>query len=383
MVETLATLPEQDDLVELDFIGDTRPPVRIGRYRHDQLAPDGDMVCLRSPLPSDSSGVAPVARMILDPRYEHALEFERDGIWRLPEQCRGPCIVYLRDGVDVVSRPVPVPRPGFSETYAGGLVSALAMPDHAERQRAIVEALIRLERGEARADDLKWLLDAATNLNGLPATAFDALRQLPSSSETLVRLLFGARDAGERSAIWSLQNELPFLWLALPLQAWWSAMERDCTALANVLESAFGKEKAKKQAVAWFRCVCGELIAFEPALETIFDMAGLAIAKAAEIPSLRDLTGGYIRDQYHRGGDAPNDLAARLASIGLKLPPDIESKSHTDFAGLFAPVLLAGSAQEKLKLERELLLIARRTLREDPLYVSRAWRHLVKFYGST
>ena len=36
--ETLATLPGQDDLVELDFIGDSRLPIRISRYRYQQLA---------------------------------------------------------------------------------------------------------------------------------------------------------------------------------------------------------------------------------------------------------------------------------------------------------------------------------------------------------
>ena len=68
------------------------------------------------------------------------------------------------------------------------------------------------------------------------------------------------------------------------------------------------------EAVAWLRGVCGDLTALEPALETIFGMAGLPIAQTTDIPSLRDLTSGYIRDQHQRGGDAPNDLAARLAS---------------------------------------------------------------------
>jgi hypothetical protein len=71
----------------------------------------------------------------------------------------------------------------------------------------------------------------------------------------------------------------------------------------------------------------------------------------------------------------------RLASVGLKLPPEIGTKSHTDFAGLFSPVLLAASAREKLVLDREQALIARRTLREDPTYASGAWPHLLKFYG--
>ena len=137
---------------------------------------------------------------------------------------------------------------------------------------------------------------------------------------------------------------------------------------------------ASTRAVAWLRGVCGDLTALEPAVETIFGMAGLPIRQTTDFPSLRDLTSSYIRDQHQRGGDAPNDFAARLASIGLKLPPEIETKSHTDFAGLFAPVLLAASAREKLDLDRELALIARRTLREDPAYASGAWPHLVKFY---
>ncbi|WP_287313581.1 STY4851/ECs_5259 family protein [Mesorhizobium sp.] len=378
--ETLATLPGQDDLVELDFIGDSRPPIRISRYRHEQLAREGSMV--RWLAPSGPSGVAPVARMILDPRHEHALEPAGDGAWRLPEGCMGLCLVYLRDGVDVVSRPVPVPLPGSPEGYAGSLVSALAMPDYEERQRTIVEALARLGRGEGSTDDFKWLRDAATNLNGLPASAFDALKLLPSSAETLIHLLLGAREAGERSSIWSLQNELPFLWLALPLLAWRSTMERDCLAVATALEVALGKRKAMDEAVAWLRRVCDELIAMEPALEAILHMAGLPVEQATDIPSLRDLTSGYIRGQHQRGGDSPNDLAARLASAGLTIPPEIETKSHANFAGLFAPVLLAASARGRLVLEHDQELLSRRTLREDPVYVSAAWRHLMKFYGS-
>jgi hypothetical protein len=159
-------------------------------------------------------------------------------------------------------------------------------------------------------------------------------------------------------------------------------MERDGMAVANALEGALGKPKAMEEAVAWLRGVRDELMALEPAHEAIFGMAGIAVAQATDIPSLRDLTSGYIRDQHHRGGDAPNDLSARLASAGLRLPPEIETKSHTDFAGLFGPVLLAASAQEKLVLEHDQELLLRRTMREDPVYVSAAWRHLVKFYGS-
>jgi hypothetical protein len=158
-------------------------------------------------------------------------------------------------------------------------------------------------------------------------------------------------------------------------------MDRQCTALTNALESAFGKEKAVSEALTWLRGVCDDLTALEPALEAIFAMARLPITQTTVVSSLRALTSGYIQDQHLRGGDASNDLGARLVSIGVKLPSEIENTSHTYFAGLFAPVLLAASAREKLVLDQEQALIARRALREAPTYTSGAWPHLLKFYS--
>ena len=379
--ETLATLPGQDDLVELDFIGDTRPPIFISRYRYDQLACDGSLI--QWVPPRWSSAVVPVARMVLNPLQECSLEPTEDGKWQFPVWCNGLCLVYLRDGVDVVSRPVAIALPGSPDIYGGDLISALAIPNYEERQRGLMEALAKLGRGEGGPDDFKWVRDAAVNLNGLPANAFDALKLLPSSAETLIHLLLvDARDAGERAAIWSLQNELRFLWLGLPLHAWMSAMERGITTLVKALESALGKRRAMTEAVAWLRAACGEIAALEPALETIFGMAGLTVTATTDIPSLRDLASGYVRDQYSRRGDAPNDFAIRLASAGLKLPSEIETMSHADFGGLFAPVLLAASAQGKWTIEQDQAFLVRRTLREDPVYVSAAWRQLLTFYGA-
>lgn len=376
--ETFATLSHQDDLVEIDFIGDSRPPIRICRYRDEPLKRDG--AAARWSTPKPHSSVAPVARMVLDPRQEHALERADEDTWILPERCKGPCLIYLRDGADIVSRPIPIVQPGNPEAYVGELTTALAMTEYEERQHAVAAAFARFDQGEAETDEIKWLRDAVTNLNGLPASAFDALKLLPSSPETLIQLLFSARDAGERSVIWALQNELPFLWLAMPVRAWASAMARQHARLMGALENALGKEKALNEAMAWLRGVCSDLAILEPALGTIFSTAGLPNAQTPIVP-LRDLISAYIRDQHHRGGDTPNDLGERLISSGLKLPPEIANTSHMHFAGLFAPVLLAGSAQEKIVLDREQALIARQTLREAPFYASGAWPHLLKFYG--
>ncbi|TIV68463.1 MAG: hypothetical protein E5V86_00750 [Mesorhizobium sp.] len=374
--EILASLPFQDDLAELVFVGDTRLPILISRYRSKQLVHENGMV--RWSETASGSGIQPVAKMVLDPRHEHALEPEAFGLWRFPERCKGLCLVYLRQGVDVVSRPLPVQRPSSPEVHTGNLVSTFTIADYATRQAEIGHALNGIGQD---VGGFSWLLEAATHLNGLPASAFDALKVLPSCPEALIGLLFNARDAGERALIWSLQNELPILWLELPLSAWRKALEANLTAISTLLEPILGAEKAATQALGRLASLRSELTPLEPALASIFGRVGMG-GEATNIPSLKDLTAGYIASQIHRSNEGRNDLAARLRETGLNLPPEILSKSHEDFAGLFAPVLLAASAQGKLTIEPDLALLARRTLREDPLYVSRAYAHLLKFYGS-
>lgn len=377
--ETLATLSGQDDVVELEFLGDTRRPVRISRYRHSQLVIDAGLV--RWTPPSGQSSATPVARMISNPRHEHALEPQEDGIWRIPERCTGLCLVYLRDGVDVVSRPVPALRPGAPVGYDSKLLSALLIPEFEERQREINQALDELGRAEGDSRDLMWLLDAATNLNGLPAIVFDVLRLLPTKAPALARLLFGVRDAGERAVIWSLQNELPFLWLAIPVSVWGNVLRIEFESFATALEPVFGREKATGEALDRLKRIRDELVALEPALEFVFGLSNLPSERIPEIPSLQELTSGYIAGQYDRGAEAPNDLGAWLNRAGVSLPAEIETKTHQEFSGLFAPVLLAAAAREKIVLDRDHALLTRRALREDPLYVSASWCRLLKYYA--
>jgi hypothetical protein len=377
--ETLATLAGQDDVIELEFIGDTRRPIRISRYRHSQLVIESGKVEW-API-AGPSGATPVARMIANPRHEHALEPYDEGIWCVPERCTGLCLIYLRDGLDVVSRPVPVLRPGAPAAYDEKLLSALLIPDFQKRQGEISQALHHLGCGEGLPNDLIWLLDAATNLNGLPAIVFDALRSLPSRLQALARLLFNARDAGERAVVWSLQNELPFLWLAIPVSVWENALKTEYASVATALEPVFGLEKAAGEALERLVRIRDELVALEPALEVIFGLIGLSSAQVSEIPTLKELTSSYIAHQYERGGETPNDFGASLNRAGVSLPPEIETKTHQEFAGLFAPVLLAAAARGKVVLDRDQALLVRRTLREDPLYVSASWCRLIKFYA--
>lgn len=376
--ETLATLPNQDDLIELDFIGDSRLPIRVSRYRHDQLRIVDGKVSWTHHGPSD---LRLVGRMLLKPAYEHELEQVARDLWRLPERCAGPCLVYLREGIDVVSRPAPVIQTSPTRLSSQGLASCISIADYEERQQALTDALQRFGAGKGEVEDLDWLLDAALNLNGLPASAFDVLKLLPVVPEAALRLLISAKDEGDRSVIWGVQDELPVLWMRLPLTSWATVFHSEYAEVQGALEPVIGAQKAASAALGRLTSLRDQLLALEPALSAIFARVGLPPAQSTSVPSLRELTSSYIADQFHRGGETPNDFASVLASRGIKIHEDILSKSHEFFAGLFAPVLLALSVHGKLTINREQALIIRRTLREDPAYVTGAWSHFLDYYG--
>ncbi|MCT8992295.1 STY4851/ECs_5259 family protein [Chelativorans sp. SCAU2101] len=374
--EMLAIMPSQDGVLELEFIGDFRPPIHVSRYRYGQLSIDGDRIHWHAP--ADGS-IRLVGRMILNPRKEFALEEEAPGIWHLPDACSGPCLAYLRDGIDVVSRPLPIVRPardqvtGFSENLLIGDVEA--------RQNALLQALESFGASHEERDVLAWLQDAVLNLNGLPASAFDALKLLPRVPEAALRLLISASNEADRGVIWALQNELPFLWLGVPLSAWAAVLDAECSAIRKLLEPLQGPQFAMGVALDRLKKVQQHLVAFEPALDWIFTQFDLPPVSVDERVPLRELTSAFITSHSHHGSESPNEMGKYLESKGFKLHPEILSKSHEHFAGLFAPVLLALSALGKLRLSQSAMLLVRRTLRSDPQYVTGAWAHFLEFYN--
>jgi len=273
----------QDALVEFDFIGDTRRPIRISRYRHNQLTLDLDLV--HWPAPSDSSGTSPVVRMILDPRHEHALEAEAHGLWRIPERCKGLCLVYLRDGVDVVSRPVPVLRPGApAAANTGDLVSALVIPDYEGRQQEIAKALCpvgtrrRPKRGSQLVTDC---CDQSEWSSGKRVRRAEAAADEPRGTDPSPVQPPAMRESAEPSG--HCKMSCPFLWLAMPAV-------RVGEGVAERLRGRCGRarrrlrERKRRRVRRWrgLASLRNELIALEPALETTFRLVGLPATHALQ-----------------------------------------------------------------------------------------------------
>gem|GEM_PF-1573520 len=373
MREILATLGDQDDLIELSFLGDTRMPIRISRFREQMLPLEAGSIVWEGE-------AKPVARMMLEPRHEHALESCGEGRWRLPERCIGPCLVYLRDGPDVLSRPriMSGAAPGEAQ---GDLAAAGLVEDYQVRQSAIAAQLQAIADGQAPQADLNWLTEVVAHLRGLPANTIDALRLLPAHPQAAIAFLVKAAEA-DRAAIWALQDELPLLWLGLPLEGWNRAMTAIGANMFNSLQPVFGNDKAVAMALDSVNQATEQLSVLESALaEAVADAARRKRTRAT-LPSLNTLVSEYIKAQVDRHRDDHNDLAKALSARTIAVPQEILTKTHEVFAGLFAPVLLAASAMGKLRISNEEALLTRRVLREDPAYVSAAWIHMIDFYGA-
>jgi hypothetical protein len=372
-----ASTRDQDELVHLNFVGSSQPSIRISQYRFEQLTFSDNTVCWPRP---PGTNTRPVAKMILNPADEYDLVTSDDTMWRTPESFHGPCLLYLRNGIDVLSRPAVIGLPLSESTPLTGIQKALSLIDHVEREDAIRERLSAVREGHLETDTFEWMRTAILHLDGLSCKTFDALSILPEYPEVLVRILLNSRSSEERAVIWSLQNELSFLWLGLPLDAWKSGMFSDLSNLAAALTPVLGEEKAKREAVAWLRSICAELIALEPAFAELFSGAGLSAPFAG--PSLRDLIRNYVRDAHDRDEEQKNQIGLYVAALRLPLPNELQEVSHEHFSGLFAPLLLSLSACGLLTLDTDTTFLVRKTLLENPLYVSSAWVPLIRFYGA-
>ncbi|MGN7735319.1 STY4851/ECs_5259 family protein [Ensifer sp. 22564] len=374
--ELMAPMGDQDAILDLEFLGETRIPIRLRKYRYPRPSITENGI---------SFGVefseTPVVRMILQPHREHLLQKTPEGSYGIPDWCYGPCLVYLRDGPDVVARPLivdqPTPTPSSSM-----LQSALSRTDFDTRALDIGSALDALEVGALPSEDVKFLLNLVASLNGLSPLVFDVLKDIAKRPRALLRLLLSASTDLERQAMWALQDQLPFLWLGLPLPDWLATFGAEFEALQNAL-SSLPDEVRSELVLGHVKNLREKLIALEPALVSIFVRAGFPPAENA---SLQAILQGFVQGQRMYDDDLPkapvkrNPVLEQLSGASIRLPAEFERFSVAEFECMAAPAALAAMAVGRFTPTPLSELVLRKTLREHAQYVSSAYPHLLKFY---
>lgn len=374
--ELMAPVADQDAMLELEFLGDSRTPIKLKQYRYPRPAFMHGAVVFGAEFTE-----TPVVRMILKPEREHLLQRSSDGDYLVPEWCEGPCLIYLRDGPDVVARPLLAILP-LHGPISSPILSALVETHVPSRVAKMSAVLSSFEGGTLPVEDIRYLHALACGLNGLPATAFDILKEIARRPRALLRLLTSASSDVERQAVWSLQEKLPFIWLALPTKDWQAVLSAEFEGLLNALAS-LPEATRNGLIVGHFRNLREKLVALEPALDLRFDQLGVG---SVTFPSLHGVLEGYIKDQRMYDDDSPyrpsqrNIVLEDLAEAAVKLPPEFDRFSVNDFEGMAAPAALAAVAAGRLTLTPQCELVLRKTLREHGRYVSTAYPHLLRFY---
>jgi hypothetical protein len=386
--ELLAITSDLDAYVELEIAGQANLPLRVRRFRWPEL------VVTESHLQTSNypSGAQPVIRMLDDPRYEYPLDplpSANGKLWSLPERANGMCLAYVRVGGDVLSRPIVVDA-GAPQAVceAGSLQAAARLANSAERKRAIADALDRMAAGggEAPPAERQWLTAIICRLNGLAATALDNLKELARAPRALTQLLVSATNPEDRSLIFALQRELPFLWLALPVTDWTRAFHDHYERASSALATAMPNQDTSELVFDALKQRAESIIALEPGLEAAF-VAGWLPAETAQAEqgglTLQELANAHIsrfaESDAAQGEDAER-IAGRLQENGLPIPPELRKFDLQSQGSVLVPSLLAGSAAGRLSLKPEDLLVIRRGLRHDPDYVTQAYSRILPKY---
>lgn len=367
-----------DAWAALSIVGDSAQPWRIKlfdskiRYTDDaatiiKLGPEEKLLTL-------------TGRPVAMPCEEHRLaEIELEDALNqssipFPKSMTGAWWVYLRSGHIVRSRPSIISCVGAPTPAGSGLAAAVAISAREARQAGIHQCLnaIAADADDA-AGDIGWLNQLIGSLDGLPASTFDVLAALPDSPMVLARLLLSADDAAQGD-IWRLESELPFLWAALPLEAWRAAANAlGQRVVKPLLDAGWELPRAVpigKQVIGIATARAGNL---DPVIGTVLTAAGLILPKPTSVLSVHQAAQGYVRRTFDRGDTAMGPPKETSLFRTPDLDPHLPSSFQTTFnlmhlEALDAPIAVAAAAKTGIKLTVAQLRRCKEAREADPIY---------------
>ena len=133
---------------------------------------------------------------------------------------------------------------GVRDTEVPYLQEALNLSDVDSRMLAIGQAMdLMLKPDDMKHGEDEWafLTDSLLAVDGLPATAVDLLKVLVTKPRLLVRCLFRLEKA-TRNLLWRIEEELPFSWLLIRREIWWTEVKLALEGLSEQLFEALGDE---------------------------------------------------------------------------------------------------------------------------------------------
>jgi hypothetical protein len=316
-----------------------------------------------------------VSRPLLQLETETTLAELGSGLFQLPAQSDGPYLVYCRKGDAVVTRPQLIDPPEGRTTpqTLTRMQQCTLAPDSNARRNAVQDLLASIAIEVGSGAELSHLIRIVASLKGLSPRALDLTRELPSCPRLLCRLLLAASSERLESVL-TLERDLPFLWMALPLDAWKHAAGAEWDRAVLDLSTVFDPAQATKQATELMQKRVEMLV------ERTAWFAGVArsIGLGTRLPQdLGSVAQNYVRLRHDQDDDLPRSLAEHAARAGV--PPELRGFDFNHFPMLLVPLCLAGIACGKLDMTADVAAGLRNALDFDSTYIATAYPHCIDF----
>ena len=134
---------------------------------------------------------------------------------------------------------------GVRDAEAPRLHEAMNLADPDSRESSIAEAMDKLlehEDMEQSEEEWAFLTDSLLCAEDLPASASDLFKVLVTKPKLLVRCLFRL-ESSPRNRIWRLDEELPFSWLLIRREIWWSEAKQVFERMLQQLSGVFDGDR--------------------------------------------------------------------------------------------------------------------------------------------
>ena len=333
------------------------------------------------------------------------------GRWLFSSECRepGPWMILGKDGDWHRIRPLLWEVPGkddqlllqhFDPKEGGVLAKVVCISNKNARVTALDRVIDALSE-DYDHEDWHQVYAFLRRFRGLPATTLDLTDRFISSPHAAAMALLGVPDTSIFSLIWSLLEELPFLWSLLPVRDWVMAGKRFESSLRGRLEGYPGDVDALvREALS---CFLNEAPKCQLGFETLTDLMRVGVLKD-EIESTRylkmvvspegrdALRNNLERVQEellhrHAGDDdiwPTSNLFSNWFNRAESLPEEIKDIWHIEPPGthyrssvINAPAVAAIAAACGIKVERSLVYEIRRLRSFDEEWFNYAYSFML------
>ena len=272
----------------------------------------------------------------------------------LPDSLAGPGILIFREGRKMVARPrvyagaAPVDEDGLCSLQIASLPA-----DFHDRRAALKQAVSHLGAGDSdAAAGLRYLIDLYRTLDRAPPSTVDVSSALSRDRAAQAALLCACATDEERVQIWRLENELPFLWAMVPVEAWRKSLQvQGQSTVAKFMAAGLAAEAAETYFGPIVTALADSLKRLDPILETPIDLA-TATPASSPPPGLAAPCSDRIRRIEADRHAVPGRIQSVFREAGspfTALLPNFQRFDTSQWEGLDAPCVAAMVAAGKAK----------------------------------